>query len=124
MFLVPTFVSIRVRSNLLYQVFLAGLVVQLASFLFFCVIYARFLYKVHAEVQAIWMQDSKQHWNNDWRTLAAVMTISCIGILVCLPCSNLVAFNKRFFRFVHATVLRKSLRAFTAVSHQARQPST
>ncbi|KAG2086235.1 RTA1-like protein [Suillus discolor] len=64
------------------HVFLAGLVVQLASFLFFCVIFARFLYKVHAEVQAIWMQDSKQHWNNDWRTLAAAMMISCIGILI------------------------------------------
>ncbi|KAG1907124.1 RTA1-like protein [Suillus fuscotomentosus] len=64
------------------HVFLAGLVVQLASFLFFCIIYARFLYKVHAEVRAIWMQDSKQHWNNDWRTLAAAMTISCIGILI------------------------------------------
>ncbi|KAG2107899.1 RTA1 like protein-domain-containing protein [Suillus discolor] len=64
------------------HVFLAGLVVQLASFLFFCVIFARLLYKVHAEVQVIWMQDSKQHWNSDWRTLAAAMAISCVGILI------------------------------------------
>lgn len=64
------------------HIFLAGLVLQLASFIFFCVIYARFLYKVHAEEQAVWMQDSKQHWNSDWRTLAAAMAISSIGILI------------------------------------------
>ncbi|KAG2141757.1 RTA1-like protein [Suillus bovinus] len=63
------------------HVFLAGLVLQLASFIFFCAIYARFIYKVHAE-PAIWMRDSKQHWNSDWRTLAAAMVVSCIGILI------------------------------------------
>ncbi|KAG2341358.1 RTA1-domain-containing protein [Suillus weaverae] len=64
------------------HIFLAGLVLQLASFVFFCVIYARFLYKVRAEEQAIWMRDSKQHWNSDWRTLAAATAVSCIGILI------------------------------------------
>lgn len=120
------FLVTRVVLNLseVCQIFLAGLVLQLASFIFFCVIYTRFLYKVHVEEQAIWMQDSKQHWNSDWRTLAAAMAISSIGILVRLPYSNLVAFNKHFCRFVRVTVLRRSLRAFTAVSAQARQPST
>lgn len=64
------------------HIFLAGLVLQLASVSLFCVVYARFLYKVRAEEQAIWMRDSKQHWNNDWRTLAAAAAISCIGILI------------------------------------------
>jgi hypothetical protein len=64
------------------HIFLAGLVLQLASVSLFCVVYARFLYKVRAEEQAIWMRDSKQHWNGDWRTLAAAAAISCIGILI------------------------------------------
>ncbi|KAG2348967.1 RTA1-domain-containing protein [Suillus weaverae] len=64
------------------HVFLAGLVLQLASFIFFCVVYARFLYKVRAEEQAMWMRDSKQHWNSDWRTLAAATAVSCITILI------------------------------------------
>ncbi|KAG1836065.1 RTA1-domain-containing protein, partial [Suillus subluteus] len=62
--------------------FLAGLVLQLVSVSLFCVIYARFLYKVHAEEQTIWMRDSKQYWNSDWRTLAAAAAVSCIGILI------------------------------------------
>lgn len=64
------------------HIFLAGLVLQLASVSLFCVIYARFIYKVHAEEPAVWMRDSKQHWNNDWRTLAAAAAVSCIGILI------------------------------------------
>lgn len=64
------------------HIFLAGLVLQLASLIFFCAIYARFLYKVHAEEQVMWMRDSKQHWISDWRTLAAAMAVSCISILI------------------------------------------
>ncbi|KAG0709697.1 RTA1-domain-containing protein [Suillus ampliporus] len=64
------------------HIFLAGLVLQLVSLLFFCIVYARFLYKVHSEEQAIWMRDSKRHWNGDWRTLSAAMAVSCICILI------------------------------------------
>ncbi|KAG1866557.1 RTA1-like protein [Suillus subalutaceus] len=64
------------------HIFLAGLVLQLASVCSFCVVYVLFLYKVHAEEPAIWMRDSKQHWNSDWRTIAAAAAISCIGILI------------------------------------------
>ncbi|KAG1849915.1 hypothetical protein DFJ58DRAFT_446924 [Suillus subalutaceus] len=64
------------------HIFLAGLVLQLVSVSLFSVIYARFLYKVHAEEQTIWMRDSKQYWNSDWRTLAAAAAVSCIGILI------------------------------------------
>ncbi|KAG2156118.1 RTA1-like protein [Suillus clintonianus] len=64
------------------HIFLAGLVLQLVSFIFFCVIYTRFLYNIHAKEQGIWMRDTKQHWNSDWRTLAAALTVSCIGILI------------------------------------------
>ncbi|KAG0709696.1 RTA1-like protein [Suillus ampliporus] len=64
------------------HIFLAGLVLQLISVLSFCIIYVRFLYKVHAEEKAVWMRDSKQHWNSDWRTLAAAFAVSCICILI------------------------------------------
>ncbi|KAG1752732.1 RTA1-like protein [Suillus paluster] len=64
------------------HIFLAGLVVQLVSILFFCIVYVRFLYKLRAEEQAIWMRDSKQRWNSDWRTLAAALAVSCICILI------------------------------------------
>jgi ABC-type Fe3+ transport system permease subunit len=84
------------RSDHLCQIFLAGLVLQLASLIFFCAIYARFLYKVHAEEQVMWMRDSKQHWISDWRTLAAAMAVSCISILVCLLYSNLVTLTNTF----------------------------
>ena len=70
------------------------------------------------------MRDSKEHWNSDWRTLAVALLVSCIAILVRVTSIDLVAFNKYFCRFVLATVLRRSLRAFMAVSPQARQPST
>ncbi|KAG2077360.1 RTA1-domain-containing protein [Suillus decipiens] len=64
------------------HIFLAGLVLQLTSVLLFCVIYARFLYKVRSKEQVIWMRDTKERWNCDWRTLAAALVISCIGILI------------------------------------------
>ncbi|KAG1752731.1 RTA1-like protein [Suillus paluster] len=64
------------------HIFLAGLTLQLVSIIFFCIVYARFLYKVHSEERAIWMQDSKRHWNSDWRTLSAAMAVSCITILI------------------------------------------
>ncbi|KAG1783274.1 RTA-like protein [Suillus placidus] len=64
------------------HIFLIGLIMQLVSFIFFCTIYARFLYKVYTEEQDVCMRDSKQPWNNDWRTLAAALAVSCIGLLI------------------------------------------
>ncbi|KAG2128664.1 RTA1-like protein [Suillus bovinus] len=64
------------------HMFLAGLAVQLVSFIFFCAIYARFLHKVYTEEQDVCMRDSKKPWYSDWRTLAAALAISCIGLLI------------------------------------------
>ncbi|KAG2059260.1 RTA1-domain-containing protein [Suillus hirtellus] len=64
------------------HILLAGLSTQLFSYIFFCAIYARFLYKVYTEKRDVWMRDSKQPWYNDWRTLAAALAVSCIGLLI------------------------------------------
>lgn len=64
------------------HIFLAGLVLQLTSVVLFCIIYARFLYKVRTNERAIWIRDTKQRWNSDWRTLAAALVVSCSGILI------------------------------------------
>ncbi|KAI6003842.1 RTA1-like protein [Pisolithus albus] len=55
------------------HIFLAGLSLQLLSFLIFSVIYVRFLYKVYTLRPEIW---------KDWRALACALAISSIGILV------------------------------------------
>ncbi|KIM68771.1 hypothetical protein SCLCIDRAFT_104952 [Scleroderma citrinum Foug A] len=64
------------------HIFLAGLVLQLASFLVFFSIFLRFLYKIYTLRPDIWMQDQTRHWFWDWRTLAGSLTVSSIGILV------------------------------------------
>lgn len=74
------------------HIFFIGLIMQLVSFVFFCAIYARFLYRVYTEEQDVCMRDSKQPWNNDWRTLAAALSVSSIGILI-----------RSFYRVVEAS---------------------
>ncbi|KAI9574463.1 RTA1-domain-containing protein [Boletus coccyginus] len=64
------------------HVFLAGLVLQLMSFTLFSGIYIRFLYRVYTLEHNIWEHDKGQPWNRGWRTLAAALAVSCIGILV------------------------------------------
>ncbi|KAG2141758.1 RTA1-like protein [Suillus bovinus] len=74
------------------HIFLVGLIMQLVSFIFFCAIYARFLYKVYTEEEDVCMRDSKQPWYNDWRTLAATLAVSSIGLLI-----------RSFYRVVEAS---------------------
>lgn len=73
-------------SNYICQIFLIGLIMQLVSFVFFCAIYARFIYKVYTKEQDVCTRDSKQPWYNDWRALAGALAISCIGLLVRVAC--------------------------------------
>lgn len=74
------------------HVFLVGLIMQLVSFVFFCAIYARFIYKVYTKEQDVCTRDSKQPWYNDWRALAGALTVSCIGLLI-----------RSFYRVVEAS---------------------
>lgn len=62
--------------------FLAGLSLQLLSFLIFSVIYVRFLYKVYTLRPEIWKGDQHKPWHEDWRALACALAISSIGILI------------------------------------------
>ncbi|KIJ16373.1 hypothetical protein PAXINDRAFT_75421 [Paxillus involutus ATCC 200175] len=64
------------------HIFLAGLVLQLVSFISFSAITVRFLLRVRTHVPLAWNRDSKRGWYDDWRTLAGALCISCVGILV------------------------------------------
>lgn len=46
-------------------------------------LYVRFLYRVHKHEPKIWSQDKGKVWYKDWRSLAAALFVSCVGILVC-----------------------------------------
>ncbi|KIJ20074.1 hypothetical protein PAXINDRAFT_166231 [Paxillus involutus ATCC 200175] len=64
------------------HIFLTGLVLQLASFLTFSCIYARFLCRVYTLERDVWKRDKGQRWYLDWRALAGALAVSCIGILI------------------------------------------
>ncbi|KAJ7284011.1 RTA1-like protein [Mycena rebaudengoi] len=63
------------------QIFLAGLVMQLASFLIFSCIYTVFIYRVHKHEPEVWTIGAEK-WYQDWRALAAAMAFSFFGILL------------------------------------------
>jgi len=64
------------------HIFLAGLALQLASFVVFSVLYVRFLWRVYRHEPEQWSQNSGLPWYSDWRSLAGAQVISCIGILI------------------------------------------
>ena len=64
------------------HIFLAGLALQLASFLTFACIYLIFLYRVRRHAPEIWIKDAGKKWYKDWRTLGGALLISCLGIQV------------------------------------------
>ncbi|PSS05419.1 hypothetical protein PHLCEN_2v3908 [Hermanssonia centrifuga] len=64
------------------RIFLAGLAMQLVSFVLFLALYIRFLWRMHKYEPETWKKDEGLPWYKDWRSLAVAMFISCIGILV------------------------------------------
>ena len=64
------------------QIFLAGLALQLISFFIFTLIFIRFLLRVRTQAPHVWSPSPSLVWWRDWRTLAAAMSLSCVGILV------------------------------------------
>lgn len=67
------------------QIFLAGLALQLLSFFIFTLIFIRFLIRVRTHAPHVWSPSPSLVWWRDWRTLAAAMSLSCVGILVRPP---------------------------------------
>jgi len=65
--------------------FLAGLVLQLASFSTFTCIYLLFLHRVYKFHQEVWVIDRDKAWYRDWRALAGALLVSCVGIMVGTP---------------------------------------
>ncbi|RDB22661.1 Protein RTA1 [Hypsizygus marmoreus] len=64
------------------RIFLAGLIIQLISFVIFTSLYIVFIYRVYTRKPHTWRRDQAKAWYNDWRTLGAVLFISCVGILI------------------------------------------
>ncbi|ETW83965.1 lipid-translocating exporter [Heterobasidion irregulare TC 32-1] len=64
------------------NIFLAGLAIQLLSFLIFTCTLLVFLYRVHKHEQQTWTIHRGQHWYTDWRSLAVALLVSCVGILI------------------------------------------
>lgn len=77
----------RAPADVIFQIFLAGLILQLISFVVFSCMLALFLYRVRRHSQGIWSYATTkgQAWTHDWRVLAAAMAISCVGIIVSHP---------------------------------------
>ncbi|CAL1712149.1 unnamed protein product [Somion occarium] len=61
---------------------LAGLALQLASFVFFTLVFTLFVFRVYKHEHRIWTRDSGKPIHQDWRILACALLISCVGILV------------------------------------------
>ena len=72
----------RMAGLTLLQIFLAGLALQLASFVVFVLIYLLFLYRVHKHKPSAWNQDKGMAWYKNWLSLAGALSLSCVGILV------------------------------------------
>ncbi|KAF9035075.1 RTA1-like protein [Hymenopellis radicata] len=64
------------------RVFLAGLALQLLSFLVFTCIFLVFAYRVYKHEPETVIKDRHLPWYRDWRSLGAALLISCIGILI------------------------------------------
>ncbi|KAF8317734.1 RTA1-like protein [Clavulina sp. PMI_390] len=71
--------SVNLGSNL----FIIGLGLQLASYLFFTAIFLLFLYRVRTRAPDVWSnsRDTDDQMGN-WRTLALAITISSAGIII------------------------------------------
>ncbi|KAJ7129478.1 RTA1-like protein [Mycena epipterygia] len=64
------------------HIFLAGLVLQLFSFLVFTCIFFVFIHRVRTQEPETWAMDGSQKWHQHWRTLAGAMVFSFLGIVI------------------------------------------
>lgn len=71
---------------LLLQLFVAGLGIQLASYLLFTSLFLSFLYRVRSKSPETWTSfhegQSSQRWWRDWRGFAFAIFISSVGVIV------------------------------------------
>ncbi|CAK5275395.1 unnamed protein product [Mycena citricolor] len=68
-------------TTFLIQIFLAGLVLQLVSFLVFITVFVVFLYRLYTYDRALWASASSTK-QRDWRILVGAMALSFLGILI------------------------------------------
>ncbi|KAI0052331.1 RTA1-like protein [Auriscalpium vulgare] len=64
------------------HIFLAGLILQLVSFIFFGIVYFVFIIRVRRHERDEWFSDADKPWYNDWRALAAGIAVNIVGITI------------------------------------------
>lgn len=76
----------------LFQIFLAGLALQMISYFFYTGVYGLFIYRIYTRSPEVWIRSKtieadgsrvvEYKWWRDWRAFAGALTLSCVGILV------------------------------------------
>ncbi|KAG9126897.1 hypothetical protein FRC07_001508 [Ceratobasidium sp. 392] len=69
-------------TKLSTKIFLAGLILQLISFITYCVVFAVFLYRVKTWRAPTWHEKADKGLLSHWKGLVGIMFISCLGIIV------------------------------------------
>lgn len=74
--------------------FKLGMILQAISFVFYCIIYIIWVYRVRQDAPQIWtmsesvgldgtpLRGGEHKWSDDWRTMAGALAFSCCGIFV------------------------------------------
>ncbi|QRW11281.1 RTA1-like protein [Ceratobasidium sp. AG-Ba] len=69
-------------ADLSTKIFLAGLILQLISFLSYCVVFSLFLYRLRAWRKPLWNKPMDKGVRFHWKGLVGAIIISCVGIIV------------------------------------------
>ncbi|KAG8929494.1 hypothetical protein FRC02_005508 [Tulasnella sp. 418] len=66
------------------KLFVVGLILQIVSFIFFCILFAVFMYRLHHNRPDVWNYQRYQGvpWHSDWKIVAVSLVVSCIGIII------------------------------------------
>ncbi|KAI0053561.1 RTA1-like protein [Auriscalpium vulgare] len=64
------------------HIFLAGLVIQLLSFVAFTGVFIVFVLRVRRHEPQEWAADADKPWYRDWRVLIPCLALSCTGIII------------------------------------------
>lgn len=80
------------------------MILQCVSYVFFCIVYATWIFRVRENARQIWTMsermtadgttlsgDGSYKWYSDWRALVGALALSCLGILV----RSVVTFTSR-----------------------------
>ncbi|KAG8791209.1 hypothetical protein FRC12_009879 [Ceratobasidium sp. 428] len=69
-------------TKLSTKIFLAGLILQLISFISYCIVFTVFLYRVKTWRAPVWHEKAENSLLSHWKGLVGIMMVSCLGIIV------------------------------------------